>query len=96
MVEAIQRIGRVIGIKTVAEWVEDEATLSALALIGVDYAQGFGIGPPTFLSGAAPTTRSIIQGLSLKTRSALVCISIFLCSAGMSKPSYAATSSADC
>ncbi len=46
MVEAIQRIGRVIGIKTVAESVEDEATLGALALIGVNYAQGFGIGPP--------------------------------------------------
>jgi diguanylate cyclase (GGDEF)-like protein/PAS domain S-box-containing protein len=46
MVEAIQRIGRVIGIKTVAEWVEDEATLNELALIGVDYVQGFRIGVP--------------------------------------------------
>ncbi|HVO46231.1 MAG TPA: EAL domain-containing protein [Steroidobacteraceae bacterium] len=41
VVEAIQRIGRVMGIETVAECVENEAALTALALIGVDYAQGF-------------------------------------------------------
>jgi diguanylate cyclase (GGDEF)-like protein len=46
MVEAIQHIGRVIGIQTVAEWVEDQATFNALALIGVDYVQGFRIGVP--------------------------------------------------
>jgi EAL domain-containing protein (putative c-di-GMP-specific phosphodiesterase class I) len=41
VVEAIQRIARVMGIDTVAECVEDEAALLALASIGVDFAQGF-------------------------------------------------------
>jgi diguanylate cyclase (GGDEF)-like protein/PAS domain S-box-containing protein len=46
VVEAIHHIGRVMGIKTVAESVEDEATLSALILIGVDFVQGFHLGRP--------------------------------------------------
>lgn len=46
MVETIRRIGGVFGIHTVAEWVEDSATLAALARIGVEYAQGFGIARP--------------------------------------------------
>ena len=33
-------------LKTIAEWVENEATLLALKAIGVDFAQGFGIGKP--------------------------------------------------
>lgn len=46
MVETIRRIGGVFGIHTVAEWVEDSATLAALAKIGVEFAQGFGIARP--------------------------------------------------
>ena len=45
MVEAINHIGHVMGIKTVAEWVEDEATLAELKAIGVDYVQGRGVAP---------------------------------------------------
>jgi diguanylate cyclase (GGDEF)-like protein/PAS domain S-box-containing protein len=40
VVEAIQRIGHVMGIQTIAESVENEETLRALVEIGVDYAQG--------------------------------------------------------
>jgi len=40
VVEAIQRIGRVMGIQTIAESVENEEALRALTEIGVDYAQG--------------------------------------------------------
>jgi diguanylate cyclase (GGDEF)-like protein/PAS domain S-box-containing protein len=40
VVEAIQRIGRVMGIQTIAESVETEEALRALTQIGVDYAQG--------------------------------------------------------
>jgi EAL domain-containing protein (putative c-di-GMP-specific phosphodiesterase class I) len=40
MVEAIVRIGRAMGIKTVAEHVESEAAAERLAVLGVDYAQG--------------------------------------------------------
>jgi EAL domain-containing protein (putative c-di-GMP-specific phosphodiesterase class I) len=46
MVEAINRVGKTIGIRTVAEFVEDEATLQALRRIGVDLAQGYGLHRP--------------------------------------------------
>jgi EAL domain-containing protein (putative c-di-GMP-specific phosphodiesterase class I) len=35
-----------MNIATVAEFVEDEAILSELRAIGVDYAQGYGIAKP--------------------------------------------------
>jgi EAL domain-containing protein (putative c-di-GMP-specific phosphodiesterase class I) len=40
MVEAIHRIGRQVGLRTIAEYVESEAVLEKLREIGVDYAQG--------------------------------------------------------
>ncbi len=46
MVETIHRIGGIMGVRTVAESVENENVLSALALIGVDFAQGFHIRRP--------------------------------------------------
>jgi EAL domain-containing protein (putative c-di-GMP-specific phosphodiesterase class I) len=39
-----------MGKKTVAEFVEDEATLKKLRELGVDYAQGYHIGRPAALS----------------------------------------------
>ncbi len=50
MVEATNRIGHLLGIITIAEWVEDEATLTALRDIGVDGAQGIYVGAPEPLS----------------------------------------------
>jgi len=46
MVEAVNQIGHAMGMQTIAEFVEDSATLGALAAIGVDYAQGYGIAMP--------------------------------------------------
>ena len=46
MVESINHIGHVMGLKTIAEFVENDAILEKLRLMGVDYAQGFGIGHP--------------------------------------------------
>lgn len=46
MVEAINEIGHLMGLKTVAEFVEDADTLAELKRLGVDYAQGFFIGRP--------------------------------------------------
>ncbi len=46
MVEAINNIGHVMGLYTVAEYVEDEATFNKLREIGVDYAQGHFVGTP--------------------------------------------------
>ena len=46
MVEAINHIGHVMKIETIAEFVENDAILQALRRIGVDYAQGYGIEKP--------------------------------------------------
>lgn len=46
MVDAINRVGHVMGIRTIAEFVENDAILEKLREIGVDFAQGFGIAEP--------------------------------------------------
>ena len=46
MVEAINKVGHVMGITTIAECVETTQTLAILEEIGVDYAQGFAIARP--------------------------------------------------
>jgi Amt family ammonium transporter len=46
MVKAINEIGHTMGIATVAEWVETEQTLAAVRQVGVDFAQGYALGPP--------------------------------------------------
>ncbi|RYE09586.1 MAG: EAL domain-containing protein [Hyphomicrobiales bacterium] len=46
MVEMINHIGHMMGIRTIAEFVESPEILAALATIGVDYAQGYAIGRP--------------------------------------------------
>ena len=46
MVEAIHRIGHVMGLETIAESVEDERILARLKTMGVNYAQGYAIGRP--------------------------------------------------
>ncbi len=46
MVKAINDIGHAMGIKTIAEFVENEDILKELYSLGVDNAQGYGISPP--------------------------------------------------
>jgi diguanylate cyclase (GGDEF)-like protein/PAS domain S-box-containing protein len=46
MVEAISKVGRALGIATVAECVESQAVLEELKRIGVDFAQGFHLARP--------------------------------------------------
>ncbi|HYD59824.1 MAG TPA: EAL domain-containing protein [Noviherbaspirillum sp.] len=41
IVEAIVKLGNNLGMKTIAEWAEDAATVKTLAEIGVDYVQGY-------------------------------------------------------
>lgn len=45
-VESINQIGGIMGLKTIAEFVEDEYILNALKGIGVNYAQGYHLGRP--------------------------------------------------
>ncbi|MFI5028556.1 MAG: putative bifunctional diguanylate cyclase/phosphodiesterase [Solirubrobacterales bacterium] len=54
LVQTIVRLAHHLGQKTVAEGVEDEATLSLVREFGVDYAQGFLLGPPARVGGEAP------------------------------------------
>ena len=44
MVKAINEVGHVMGLKTVAEYVENDATLAVIRELGIDYAQGYAVG----------------------------------------------------
>jgi diguanylate cyclase (GGDEF)-like protein/PAS domain S-box-containing protein len=44
MVEAIHKVGQVIGVQTIAEFVEDAATLDVINNIGINFAQGHAVG----------------------------------------------------
>ncbi|QJE01407.1 EAL domain-containing protein [Massilia forsythiae] len=56
IVEAIVNLAANLGMKTIAEWAEDAATIRTLAEIGVDYVQGYAIArsqPPEKLLAAS-------------------------------------------
>ncbi len=59
MVEAINTLGHIMNMKTIAEFVENEDTLIKLQELGVDYAQGISLAQPQLLKNyfeiAAPT-----------------------------------------
>jgi EAL domain-containing protein (putative c-di-GMP-specific phosphodiesterase class I) len=46
MVASINQIGHVMGLKTIAEFAENDAIIASLREMGIDYAQGFGIAKP--------------------------------------------------
>ncbi len=59
MVESINHIGHILGLQTIAEWVEDEDTLAMVRALRLDYAQGYGVGaviPLADFTLAHPTT----------------------------------------
>ena len=43
IVQAIADLSRNLGMRSIAEWVEDAATLRAMAECGIDYIQGYAI-----------------------------------------------------
>jgi PAS domain S-box-containing protein len=57
VVRAIVGVAKQFGIKTIAEGVEDEATLKELRRMGVDYAQGYYIGRPVTFP---PATEEVV------------------------------------
>jgi Amt family ammonium transporter len=60
IVAAINQIAHVMGMETVAEFVEDEPTVQQLDHIGIDYLQGYHLGRPQplehYLSAVDPAT----------------------------------------
>lgn len=50
IVDCFNRLSHVMGIQTIAEFVDNQATLEKLQHIGVDYAQGYGIAKPSPLA----------------------------------------------
>ncbi len=60
MVEAIAKVARIMGIRTMAEFVEDPETAAALKTLGVDYGQGhhFAAAQPLAMLCAELTARS--------------------------------------
>ncbi|MDR4518011.1 MAG: EAL domain-containing protein [Nitrosomonas sp.] len=55
MVEAIHHIGHVMKLKTIAVWVENEATQNLLKELGVDYVQGYWPAKPYPIDGKNDT-----------------------------------------
>ncbi|MDZ4076271.1 MAG: EAL domain-containing protein [Hylemonella sp.] len=51
MAETINRIGHLMGLKTVGEFAETDVVISALRSLGVNYAQGYGVQEPKPLPG---------------------------------------------
>ena len=49
MTGAINQVGHVMGLKTIAEFVENNGILAKIRELGVDYAQGYGIAKPILL-----------------------------------------------
>lgn len=48
IVESIHRVGNVMGLQTIAESVENEAILTKLQTINIDFVQGYGVSRPSF------------------------------------------------
>lgn len=59
IVRSIHQISNAMGMKTIAEYVEDDEILAALREIGVDYAQGFGIQRPAQLKEFKPVAEIV-------------------------------------
>ncbi|WP_424894748.1 EAL domain-containing protein [Tepidimonas sp. HKU79] len=57
MVQAINTIGHVMGLRTIAEYVSSEAILARVRELGVDYAQGYQVGIPRPLDALVPVRR---------------------------------------
>jgi diguanylate cyclase (GGDEF)-like protein/PAS domain S-box-containing protein len=62
MVKSINEVGHVMNKKTIAEFVENEAIFNLLKTLGIDYAQGYGIGKPVPLNELKPIT-SLFSGI---------------------------------
>jgi len=71
MVGAINQIGHVMGLLTIAESVENEATLAKLRAAGVDFAQGHEIGAPLPFHDALQFSENEWLSVRANTRAAV-------------------------
>ncbi|SDJ84074.1 EAL domain-containing protein [Microbulbifer yueqingensis] len=62
IVESIHQVAQRLGARTVAEFVEDEATLQRMAALGVNLVQGYYIGHPRPLQKALSEAESLAGG----------------------------------
>jgi len=65
MVEAITKIAHVMGIKTIAEYVESQAVMDKLKELGVDYAQGYFLGKPQRCNLCSPIAEEVLGEFSV-------------------------------
>jgi EAL domain-containing protein (putative c-di-GMP-specific phosphodiesterase class I) len=66
MVAAINQVGQAMGLRTIAEYAENDLVIDQLKKIGVDYGQGYGLGKPQpFLK--------LLQDLNTRTMNAVSC-----------------------
>ena len=54
MVASINDVAKAMGMQTVGEFVENEATMAQLGKMGVDFAQGYGVAKPRPLHDFTP------------------------------------------
>ncbi len=57
VVKSINEVGQLMGMETIAEFVENDEIRDMLRIIGVNYVQGYGIGKPEPLSGILEAVR---------------------------------------
>ena len=61
MVAAINQMSHAMGLKTIAEYVENRAIKTQLGSLGVDYGQGFGIEKPKPLADLLASSSAGIE-----------------------------------
>jgi Amt family ammonium transporter len=64
MVEAVNKVGQMMGIKTVAEFVENDQVFEMLDAIGVDFAQGYAVAKPVPMSNFFHNSAKVIGSIS--------------------------------
>ncbi len=67
MVEAITKIAHVMGIKTIAEYVESQRIMDKLKELGVDYAQGYFLGKPQPCNFRYPDLEGVLGEFSVNS-----------------------------
>ncbi len=67
MVKSINEIGHVMGMKTIAEYVENDLIKGMLKEIGVNYVQGYGIGKPEPLEELLSRSNNVTRYKKSKT-----------------------------